>query len=68
VREAIAALKARLSEERHKKLNLCDGMYEQQHDDTKGFRQLPENAKQEDVLRVLEAARTMMAEYDPDRK
>jgi len=68
VREALAAIKPRIAEEKQKKLLLCDSIYEQQHEETKGFKSLPEGAKQEDVLRPLELVAKTMAEYDPDKK
>jgi len=69
VRESMAALKARLPEDRRKKLDLCDAIYQQQWDETKSYTAPPPGGKEEDVVRGLTyVGAEMEREYNPDKK
>jgi len=66
---ALAAMKEGTPAARHPKLGLMVAVYEQQHEETKGFTAVPPHGSKELILRQLGVVKdTVEAEYDPDRK
>jgi hypothetical protein len=66
---AIAAMKEGLPAARHAKLDLMKAVYEQQHEETKGFTAVPPHGSKELILKQLDVVKeTVETEYDPDRK
>jgi len=66
---ALAAMKEGLPAARHAKLDLMRAVYEQQHEETKGFTAVPPHGSKELILKQLDVVKeTLETEYDPDRK
>jgi hypothetical protein len=66
---ALSAMKEGIPAARQPKLGLMISVYEQQHEETKGFTAIPPHASKELILKQFGVVKeTLEAEYDPDRK